>query len=263
MIFYEYGEIELPDKIVPYSISGITQKDGKPVQELDFTIPEYYKGEFSPKTLMEYFFGKKVVVKLMVNYRPSRQYILNVLSPGWKALMASTSFFFTILFIMSISLSFGIVDFFKKLGIDRKTNMYSLVNLQALWWSLVLIGSYFYVALSKAGIMRDGILPDFNLSLVGLMGISYGGMVGNLYLDQKSEVVIKKEGDPSWKDLFCSAEGDILLPKVQLLGFTILSIIIYLVYLFQGNILNGLPDIPASLHTLLITSQGGYLGGCD
>ena len=104
-------------------------------------------------------------------------------------------------------------------------------------------------------------MPDFNPSLIALLGISYGGHISANYVESKSSSKARKVGVPEIKDLFCSEDGTFNLPKFQLFGFTIIANAIYIFNLFEGNVLEGLPDIPQSLHTLLLTSQGGYVGG--
>lgn len=124
-----------------------------------------------------------------------------------------------------------------------------------------MIYSYFYLAIGTGLILGKGDIPPFNPSLLGMMGISYGGMLiarGSSIRNPKKDLT---ETPRQLSDLI-SEGGEISLPRLQLLGFTITAIIIYLYYLTSANLfVNGLPDIPSTLLGLLGISQGGYIGG--
>jgi hypothetical protein len=75
-------------------------------------------------------------------------------------------------------------------------------------------------------------LPDFNFSLNGLMRIRYGGMLSFPYLDKKNK--------PERKVIITDTNGIIDLSKLQLLGFTLISILDSIFYLFKENVLNDL-----------------------
>ena len=79
-------------------------------------------------------------------------------------------------------------------------------------------------------------------------------------LDRRKKDPGNVKHKPELKDLISDPDGGISLSRLQLLGFTLISIIVYIFYLFKANVLNGLPGIPETLHTMLLTSQGGYLG---
>jgi len=255
----QFGEDELDENIVPYYISDF--KDEKKTQVMEFTIPKSLQKDIEEKfSFGKRLFGATLQLRLMVNYRPAKIIELTILPTYWKFVGAFSSLLLTVIFISIITFRFGVRDFLKRLCYDEKTNMYSLINMQSLSWTLVLMGSYFYVAICMGGILQNSSLPDFNLKLIALMGISFAGVVSDKLISNKKQTHEVKVGNPSWKDLFCSASGSVDLPKLQLLGFTLISILIYLYYLLLGNVLNGLPDIPASLHTLLTVSQAGYLG---
>ncbi len=254
---YEYGD-KSKYAIFPFYLSPKNEKD---TQELKFTIPTYdLKSEYDKYKLYEKIFGKKLSIKLMANYRPSTVERLVLLKPYWKWIAGSFSIFVTSAFLLSIALVLKKFNFTHEILLDAKTNSYSLSNFQSFAWTIVFIGSYFYVALSSGIILDKSELPDFNFSLIGLMGISYGGLLTSSYLDRRKKEPGIVKHKPELKDLISDPDGGISLSRLQLLGFTLISIIVYIFYLFKANVLNGLPGIPETLHTMLLTSQGGYLG---
>lgn len=254
---YEYGDKE-KYTILPFYLS---QKNEKDIQELKFTIPAYdLKSEYEGYKFNQKIFGKKMSIKLMANYRPSTTENLVLLKSYWKWIAGSFSIFVTGAFLLSIAFVLKKVNFTHEILLDAKTNSYSLSNFQSFAWTIVFIGSYFYVAISSGIILDKSELPDFNYSLIGLMGISYGGLLTSSYLDRRKKDPGNVKHKPELKDLISDPDGGISLSRLQLLGFTLISIIVYIFYLFKANVLNGLPGIPETLHTMLLTSQGGYLG---
>ncbi len=179
----------------------------------------------------------------------------------WTALIALIPVVILLLPLFVMAVKVKNRDFLRTLFIDKKTNTYSLSKCQAFAWTIVLIGSYFYLAIGTGLILGKGEIPDFNLSLLGMMGISYGGMLiarGSSIRNPKKDLT---ETPRQLSDLI-SEGGEISLPRLQLLGFTITAIIIYLYYLTSANLfVNGLPDFPSTLLGLLGISQGGYIGG--
>lgn len=254
---YEYGDRE-KYTILPFYLSP---KNEKEFQEVKFTIPSYdLKSEYDKYRLHEKIYGKKLSIKLMANYRPSTTENLVLLKSYWKWIAGGFSIFVTASFMLSIAFVLKKFNFTHEILLDAKSNTYSLSNFQSFAWTIVFIGSYFYVAICSGLILDKSELPDFNYSLIGLMGISYGGLLTSSYLDRRKKENGTKKHKPELKDLISDPEGGISLSRLQLLGFTLISIIVYIFYLFKANVLNGLPGIPETLHTMLLTSQGGYLG---
>lgn len=250
---YEYGDKELVN-VQPFYLSP---PDDKNIQELKFTIPQEAVGHYQ---FYEKIIGKSVKMKLLSNYRPSTTENLVILKPYWKWIGGFFTVVVTMLFIGSIAVLLRKFNFTHEILLDSKTNSYSLANFQSFAWTIVFLGSYFYVAISAGIILNTSELPDFNFSLIGLMGISYGGLLTSSYLDKRKPDVSFYKHKPEWKDLISDPSGGIDLSRLQLLGFTLITIIVYIFYLFKANVLNGLPGIPETLHTMLLTSQGGYLG---
>jgi hypothetical protein len=84
--------------------------------------------------------------------------------------------------------------------LDSRTGSYSLAKFQSFAWTIVLIGNYFYVAICAILLFRNGKLPDFKVSLIALMGISYAGLVTSNYLDNKVPTNRIFKRVPRWKD---------------------------------------------------------------
>jgi|JI9StandDraft_1071089.scaffolds.fasta_scaffold00448_9 hypothetical protein len=254
---YEYGDRE------KYTVSPfyMSPKGEKEVQELKFTIPSYLlKDEYESYRLYEKIFGRKMSIKLMANYRPAASENLILLKPYWKWIAGGFSILVTFAFILSIAIVLRKFNFTHEILLDARNNSYSLSNFQSFAWTIVFIGSYFYVAICSGVILEKSVLPDFNFSLIGLMGISYGGLLTSSYLDRRKKDTGVTKRKPELKDLISDPDGSISLSRLQLLGFTLITIMVYIFYLFKANVLNGLPGIPETLHTMLLTSQGGYLG---
>jgi len=250
---YEYGDKELVT-VQPFYLSP---PDEKQIQELKFTIPQEATSSYK---FYEKIIGKSVKMKLLSNYRPSTTEQLVILKPYWKWIGGGFTIIVTMLFIGAIAVLLKKFNFTHEILLDSRTNSYSLANFQSFAWTIVFLGSYFYVAISSGIILNTSELPDFNFSLIALMGISYGGLLTSSYLDKRKIDVTFYKDKPEFKDLISDPSGGIDLSRLQLLGFTLISIIVYIFYLFKANVLNGLPGIPETLHTMLLTSQGGYLG---
>lgn len=152
------------------------------------------------------------------------------------------------------------INFFPDIFLDPETNSYSLANFQSFMWTIVLMGSYFYIAVCQGLILGNPELPEFDFSLIGLLGVSYGGMILSNYVDKrKSHLVIRKD-KPELRDLIFDPKGGIDMARMQLFGFNLVCLLLYIYYLLKANPLNGLPSIPETLHSLLGTSQAGYIG---
>jgi hypothetical protein len=62
-------------------------------------------------------------------------------------------------------------------------------------------------------------------------------------------------------DFVKDSEGNYEFFNIQLVLFNAIVLVAYTINLYAADILNGLPDIPASLNVLLGGSQGGYILG--
>ncbi|MCB1188953.1 MAG: IPT/TIG domain-containing protein [Leptospiraceae bacterium] len=255
-----YWKEEVLGSTIPFVLSKEESNDDKKEinETIRFSVPGHPK--LNSFDIREWLFGKTIYVRVLVNHRPATLERFTILNSNWKIIIIIISILVTIVFIGSLAFIIHHKQFYAFIVLDTKTNMYSLSKVQAFAWLVALLGSYFYVAICSGIILQNGKIPDFNYSLIGLMGISVGGLLTSNYLDNKTEKTKRKE-KPLLIDLVMSSDGEIQLPKLQLLGFTAISIIIYIFNLLQSNVLAGLPDIPNTLHTLLLTSQGGFIGG--
>ncbi|MCP5503385.1 MAG: hypothetical protein H7A25_26030 [Leptospiraceae bacterium] len=241
-----------------------TSRGSKGIDEIRFSIPELLEEELGLMSIPEHgfrsFLGHPIQLRLMVANRPSKIVEIRYLSKRWKLIAGSVSISAVILFLLMISYIMKKFNFLKEILLESETNTYSLTKFQAFLWTLVLIGSYLYVAICWAMILGNGVIPDFNASLIALMGVSYGGMISSKIIENKKPKNEIRETSPSLKNLFCTG-NEVDMARLQLFGFTIVSIIAFLFTMVQSNILNGLPDIPPTLHGLLTASQAGYLSG--
>jgi hypothetical protein len=237
--------------VVPLSL--VNAENG--LQEVRFAIPSDLRSKANENLLRS-----KIKMRMYVNGRPTDLRTITILHDNWSYKILSFTIFMSVLGWIFIAFVLKRIDFFTYILLDRTTNSYSLSKLQALLWTMVLIASYFYVAISSGLILRSGEMPDFNPSLLGLMGISYSGLLSASFIGRKNPNNSNKDKPPSITDLI-TTNSEVDMGKLQLLVFTLVTVVVYIYNLYQSNILNGLPDIPPSLHGLLFTSQTGYITG--
>jgi hypothetical protein len=224
-------------------------------QRLRFTIPT------DQKLIEKHWLSNKARLYVTVDSQPSNNLDLTVVVSNWriKVLLLAVMLIIVLLGLLAITVKKW--DILKTVFIDKKTNTYSLSKCQAFAWTVILIGSYFYLAIGRGLILCKGVIPDFNPSLLGLMGISYSGTLAACKIDARIPKNDLTEPLPRLSDLF-SEGGEISLPRFQLVGFTVAAILIYVYNLTSADLLvKGLPDIPLTLLGLLGGSQLGYIGG--
>jgi IPT/TIG domain len=243
------------------------QKEIKPIEPVFLAkVPD--KQEYQLRFMTEerrlldnIWLKRSVPINIIVNDQPSNYMTFTLVTVNWEYKIAFLTMLLLIVLLVFQAFAIKKINFLKSVVLDPKTNTYSLSRCQAFVWTLVLIGSYFYLAVGKSLIFGKGEIPDFNASLLVLMGISYGG---SLAAEQLNRVFPKKELTPPPPRLInlISEGGEVSLPRLQLVGFTVTAIVIYLYNLSGADFLSkGLPDIPPTLLGLLGISQGGYLGG--
>ena len=245
--------MQMRAKTSPFYIS--TTLDG--VQHVNFTIPTTpYLKELADKA----FFRKSIRLKVFVDGRPSSFMKVTILPKNWNKKVIALAILVTFVGLAFISLLIGKWNCVPYVLLDKNTNTYSLSRFQAFTWTVVLTGSYFYIAIAFGILLQNGKIPEFNPSLVGLMSISYTGFIASHFLNKKNPKNAISDTPPALSGLFME-NGVIDITRLQLLLFTVVAVIVYLYNLYLNNTLNGLPDIPATLHGLLVSSQTGYIGG--
>ena len=208
-------------------------------------------------------FSNSVKLRLTADGGGSRSHALDlsVIADDWKWKVTALAILLVVVLLALLALAMKRINLLPRVFLDKKSNTYSLSKFQAFSWTVVFLGSYFYVGIGSGLILGKGEIPDFNPSLLWLMGISYGGLLVSSGASRKWP---KKdlEGSPrSWSNLIMEG-GEISIPRLQLVGFSITAIILYLYNLTVANVVaNGLPDVPPTLLGLLGVSQGGYLTG--
>jgi|JI10StandDraft_1071094.scaffolds.fasta_scaffold01065_25 hypothetical protein len=239
-------------KLSPATLSQPDAKTG--LQELSFSIPENMD-QFANRN----FIRRNLKLRINVNGRNSHFASLTLLPENWNIKIILFTLLMTICTIGTVAWILGKWNILPNILLDVETNTYSLSRFQAFAWTVVLLGSYFYIAICTGLVLRDGVIPDFNPSLIGLMSISYTGLISSHFLGKKNPKNEIKGQPPELSNLFAT-NGNIDISRLQLLCFTIVAIAVYLYNLIISNTLNGLPDIPPTLHGLLLTSQGSYIG---
>jgi hypothetical protein len=239
-------------KLSPATLSQPDAKTG--LQELSFSISEDMDKLADIK-----FIRRNLKIRINVNGRNSHFATMTLLPANWNIKIIIFTLFMTMCTIGSVAWILGKWNILPNILLDVETNTYSLSRFQAFAWTVVLLGSYFYIAICTGLVLRDGVIPDFNPSLIGLMSISYTGLISSHFLGKKNPKNEIKGQPPELSNLFAT-NGNIDISRLQLLCFTIVAIAVYLYNLIISNTLNGLPDIPPTLHGLLLTSQGSYIG---
>jgi hypothetical protein len=251
-----FGEKELA--VLKAQFVSLADTEG--FQEIRFIVPS----DIVKKIDNGKFLRNKVKFRMLVNYslaspESNSASEFDLLHPRWKKIMFFSSIMAMLLFLGFIPLLTKKWNFIPYMLIDKQTNTYSLSRFQAFLWTVTLFGSYLYVAICY-GILKDNEIPDFNVTLLGLMGISYGSLISSTHLARSNPKNELKERNPRFADLITS-NGSIDITRFQMFGFTILTIGLYIFNLYNADILQGMPEIPATLHGLLLSSQAGYLGG--
>lgn len=248
-------------KVIKIPALYLTHSDKTGIDEIKFDIPY----DFNAENLKRYKSIKSIwelssfQVKVLNNYYPSiNDMEVKILRPAWKKYMFLITLSFMVLFIVIVAFMTKTRNFLPDVLIDKRSNSYSLSKFQAFCWTITLFGSYLFVAICNGVLI--GQIPDFNLSLLGLLGISYAGLISSHSIDKRNPKNKLRKSKPSFGDLI-SQNGEIDITRLQMFGFTLITIFLYFFNLANSNILEGLPNIPDSLHTLLLTSQGGFLGG--
>lgn len=149
----------------------------------------------------------------------------------------------------------------RTLFIDADTGTYSLSKVQAFVWTVVIIGSYFYFAIGRGILVGRAEMPDVNAGLIGLLCISYGGLLASRGISRRKPKNDFAHTPPRWTNLITEGNS-VSITRLQLIGFTIAGIAVYVFYVSGNEVFfRGMPDIPPTLNGLLAVSQGGYLGG--
>ncbi len=238
--------------VEPFYLSAGLNQAGD--QELRFTIPP--GDDLTNGALL----SNRVSLQMNREGRKSNRMPLAVAQNDWRLKAVGVSIVIMVVMLLMISLSVPNLKYLQTLIVDGSTKTYSLSRCQALVWTIILGGSYIYLSIGTGLILGNGIIPEFNTSLLVLMGISYGGLIGSRGVSAKFP---KKEANNkavSFSNLY-SEGGKISLPRLQLVVFTVIAVVVYLYILSTADIIRtGLPDVPATLLGLLGISQGGYLG---
>lgn len=204
---------------------------------------------------LDILFGKTYYIQLQIAGQSTQKMKMILLDNNWRVAAFAMTLTLLTMFALFFYIIFRKHSFWRLLIKDKTTNRYSLAKLQAFLWTITIISSYLYILISWMMIFRGEKIPEINPSLFALMAISYGGLAGSKIGQKKFS-----QKKPSIRDLISDGEA-IDLTKFQLFCFTILAIFIYLLNLYQSNLIMGLPGLPTTLYGLLLTGQVGYMGG--
>lgn len=262
--------------INPTDPTYLTSPDVNGVQELKFILPGEDRVDGDDPSFKQSWLEYELRMRVVVKGQPSaNSEILSIVTNNYR----------TILLLLVLGIFTGIVGgiwalsiYLKRRGfkggpslrylvIDQTTNRLSLAKCQALAWTIVLVISYSYYVLMTYMILDKSVIPDFDASLLVLMGITTSGLLIARSQDKTKQNKAAEAGkldvakNPSLWDLVMEG-GSINLASLQLVMFTIVGIGIYIVYMTSPNLVEtGLPTMPDTLLALMGISQGGYVTG--
>jgi hypothetical protein len=266
------NDLPLNYSLEPGTPTYLTSPDASGVQTLRFSVPDQTEWDqnidnIRDSDLLEHELRIRVVVK----GQPSANGVtVSIVKPYFRA---------RILLFLGIIIAFFVLLVwflvwrmrkrgkpihltFKSLIVDPASNRYSLARIQALAWTLMLVISYTYFVVMTFLILDQSVIPDFDPSLLILMGISTGGLLIAGTQDRaKPDAMVAKAAAPSLSDLIME-NGRVSMASLQLLLFTMVGLGIYMVYMSSPDLVEtGLPTMPDTLLALMGISQGGYLTG--
>jgi hypothetical protein len=260
----------------PTPVTYLTTEDATGHQELKFLVPGSNsfgdKLDVTNDTWLEYDLRLRVVV----GGQPSAN--SDTLSVVRDDYQLKLFLMVMALFVAFLVLVWGLYTYMNRKGysgsfnlkalvIDTASNQYSLAKVQALGWTVILLLSYMYYVLITFVILDRSTIPDFEPSLLILMGITTGGLLIARSTDRSQQIKaggiqgVIPQSAPSLWDLI-SENGVINLASLQLLLFTIVSMGVYILFMTDSNLVEtGMPSMPTTLLGLMGISQGGYLTG--
>lgn len=246
-------EFRLITWVEPFYLSPVLNSQSE--QELRFTVPPGY-----PDLSGDQFLSNQISISVTRGGRKSNRLPLAVARDDWRFKSACISVVLMIFLLILVFVTARSRAFLHTMVLDGNTNTYSLSRCQALFWTLILGGSYVYMTIGAGLILGGGVIPDFNSSLLVLMGISYGGLLSSAAASTRYPKNELNHHPVRLSNLYAEG-GKISVPRLQLLIFTIISAVVYMYILYTADIIaTGLPDVPPTLLGLMGISQSGYLG---
>lgn len=246
-------EFRLITWVEPFYLSPLL--NGQNDQELRFTVPPGY-----PDLSGDQFLSNQISISVTRGGRKSNRLQLAIARDDWRFKSAGISVVLMIFLLVLVFVTARSRAFLETMILDGNTNTYSLSRCQALFWTLILGGSYVYMTIGAGLILGGGVIPDFNSSLLVLMGISYGGLLSSAAASTRYPKNESNDKPLRMSNLYAEG-GKISVPRLQLLIFTIISAVVYMYILYTADIIaTGLPDVPPTLLGLMGISQSGYLG---
>ena len=134
---------------------------------------------------------------------------------------------------------------------------YSLARTQAAWWFFLILASYLFI-----GIITGDFSTTITTSVLSLLGISAGTVVGSAFVDAgKTAAVASPPGPPSvneywWVDILSDANG-VSFHRFQIAVWSLVLGIIFVVAVYQSL---AMPTFGGTLLSLMGISAGTYLG---
>ena len=180
---------------------------------------------------------------------------LKVIPEGW--------FFFWAIIFVAIVVIFGVLahksDLLRDSGPQpvggRKP--YSLARTQAAWWFFLILASYLFI-----GIITGDFTTTITTTVLGLLGISAGTVVGSAFVDAGKTAAAASPPGPTpvneywWVDILSDANG-VTFHRFQNAVWSLVLGIIFVVAVYQSL---AMPTFSGTLLSLMGISAGTYLG---
>jgi hypothetical protein len=176
-------------------------------------------------------------------------------------------FFFWAIIFVAIGVIFGLLAYRSDLLRDsgppptlggRKP--YSLARTQAAWWFFLILAAYLFI-----GIITGDFSTSITTTVLGLLGISAGTVVGSAFVDAgKAAATAPAVGPPQptfqgkywWVDILSDANG-VSFHRFQMAAWSLVLGIIFVIQVYQSL---AMPTFSGTLLSIMGISAGTYLG---
>ena len=183
-----------------------------------------------------------------------------------KAIPAGWFFFWAIIFVAIVAI-FSVLahksDLLRDSGpqpAQGGRKPYSLARTQGAWWFFLILASYLFI-----GIITGDFSTTITTTVLGLLGISAGTLVGSAFVDAGKAAATTAAGAPPpptppseywWVDILSDANG-VSFHRFQMAVWSLVLGIIFVIQVYQ---LLAMPTFSGTLLSLMGISAGTFLG---
>ena len=238
----------------------VTSPNADGIQEVQFTIPDILK--ISNKLN---FFTEGIQVKVHANYQEAyhesqESLEFQLLNPNWKWSLLGGSLGILLFFYFIIAIVFKNIFWIRYYYLDRKVNKLSLARFDFISWSFIFLLTLVYMFLFYLFFNQYYNLLRWENSLFALTLVVYIPIFLSYVLDKiypKNELSFTK---PHFTDLIFS-RGSLDVIRLQLLGFSTFTKLLFLYILFSTNFFENSLQVPYHFIGFMGASRLVYLIG--